>query len=138
MQIRFSIAEEINHLPQRMNAGIGSPGTGHTSRRAEKRRYRLFQNRLNRRPVRLHLPAKVIRAVILNSEFDVHEKTRFKCGVFFSLEQATENQRSPFDMLRARPEFTEGANGGSDEIISGFPFMLQHSCAYDSLHVQAG
>src|SRR4030095_3867538 len=77
MQIRFSIAEEIDHLPQRMNAGIGSPRTGHTCRCAEKRRYRLLQNRLNSRPVRLHLPAKVIRAVILNAEFDVHEKTCF-------------------------------------------------------------
>jgi hypothetical protein len=27
-----------------------------------------------------------------------------------SLEQAAENQRSPFDMLRACPEFIEGAN----------------------------
>ena len=77
MQIRLSIAEEIDHLPQRMNAGIGSPGTGHTCRCAEKRRYRLLQHRLNRRPIRLHLPAKVIRAVILNAEFDVHEKTCF-------------------------------------------------------------
>src|SRR4029450_10343801 len=92
MQIRFSIAEEIDHLPQRMNAGIGSPGTGHTCRCAKKRRYRLLQNRLNSRPVRLHLPAKIIRAFILNAEFDVHEKS-VSWWLWFRLESGSGRAR---------------------------------------------
>ena len=75
MQIRLPIAAEISHLPERMDTGIGSPGTGDACRRSEKCRHGFLENRLKSGTIGLHLPAMVIRPVILNGKFDIHART---------------------------------------------------------------
>jgi len=55
-----------------MDACVGSPGTRNARWDTEKRRYRLLEHRLNGWPVGLHLPAMVIRPVILHRQLNIH------------------------------------------------------------------
>jgi hypothetical protein len=80
VQIRLSIAAEISHLPKRVDTGVGSPGTGDPGRRSEKCRHGFLENRLNGGTIGLHLPAMVIRPVILNGKFDIHARTVSSLG----------------------------------------------------------
>src|ERR1044071_3434706 len=73
MELKVAVAKEIHNLTQRMNSGVSTARAYDACGSSQESRDRLFQNRLNRRAVRLGLPAAVIRAVILNGELDIHD-----------------------------------------------------------------
>ena len=74
MAVKLAIAKEVRHLTQRMNTGVGATRADYARGTSQESRDRLFQNRLNRAPIRLGLPAAVIRAVVFNRELDIHDR----------------------------------------------------------------
>src|SRR5689334_3136763 len=72
MGLKLAVAKEIHHLTQRMNTSVGAARADYAGGSSQESRERRFQNRLNRGPVTLGLPAAVIRSVILNGEFYIH------------------------------------------------------------------
>jgi hypothetical protein len=81
MAVKLAIAKEVRHLTERMNTGVGTTRADYTRGTSAKRRDRVFQNRLNRPAVRLDLPAAVIRAVVLNRQFDIHDRLTLSFGM---------------------------------------------------------
>lgn len=60
----------MHHLPQRMHAGVGTPGGHHADGLAGNAGQRFLQHRLHRRTVGLQLPAAVGAAVVLDAKSD--------------------------------------------------------------------
>ncbi len=61
---------EMHHLPERVHAGVGAPGSDHPDRLVGNAGQGLFEHRLHRRAVHLDLPAAVGAAVVFDAEGD--------------------------------------------------------------------
>ena len=68
--VRSGMGIEMNDLADRMNAGVGAPGTDRDDRMTGDERQRRLHGVLDRRRVRLRLPAGVLGAVIFDNGGD--------------------------------------------------------------------
>src|SRR6476620_10869511 len=109
MAVKLAIAKEVRHLTQRMNTGVGATRADDARGTSQESRDRLFQNRLNRAPIRLGLPAAVIRAVVFNRELDIHD--RLVSGFGMRRRGVTETFKSQHEVIHGPYIRRQNKNG---------------------------